>query len=220
MRGVWETSILTASTLWGYSKFGMAAVMIGIVILVIIALCAIWVYLDASAHRIGDISEHRSNFNKSAMFWAIGTLFLWPYALPYYLRIRGQLIEAAAEHPIQEDWRFLKVSCVTVVAAGFIATSVALPGLPDENHLPSCSSQETLIKLSRTLDANSVAAMIDSDVVTVSGTSEIEYLADPMARVCSGLLVTANGESSVRYIVRWEDGSRQEFQVATQPDVL
>lgn len=220
MRAVLETSILTASIFCRHSKIGMATVMIGIVILVIIALCAIFVYLDASAHGIGDISEHGNSFNKSAMFWAIGTLFLWPFALPYYLRIRGQLIEAAAEHPIQENWRFLKACSVTLAAVGFISTSMAFPGLPSETRLPSCGSPETLIKLSTTLDTNSVAAMIDYEVVKISGITEIDYLTDPITRECSGMLVTPTGESSVRYIVQWEDASKRKFQVATQPVVL
>lgn len=131
----------------------MAAFMIGIVILVIIALCAIFVYLDASAHGIGDISEHRRNFNMSAVSWAIATLFLWPYAFPGYLRIRRKLIEAAADHPIQENRRSLKASGVTLAAVGFIVTSAAFPSLHSEIYLPSCDSPETLIQLSRTLDA-------------------------------------------------------------------
>ena len=101
--------------------------MIGIVILVIIGLCAIIVYLDASARGIGDISEHRSNLNRSAFYWAIATLFLWPYAFPYYLRIRSKLIEAAVEHPVQDDWRVLKSSIVTLAAAGFVVASMAFP---------------------------------------------------------------------------------------------
>ena len=101
--------------------------MIGILILSSIALCAIIVYLDASANRIGDISTHRRYLNTSAFYWAIATLFLWPYAFPHYLRVRRQLIDAAAEHPVQEKWKALKVSIITLVAAGFVVVSVAFP---------------------------------------------------------------------------------------------
>ncbi len=193
--------------------------MIGIVILVIIALCAIAVYLDASGHRIGDISEHRSNYNKSAMFWAIGTLFLCPFVLPYYLRMRGQLIEAATEYPVEQNWRFLKVSCLALTAVGFIAVSMALPGLPSEMGLPSCGSSETLIELSKTLNTNSNGTMMGDDPVKITGTMEIDDLADPIARVCSGNLLTPKGDSSVRYIVLWEDASMEKLQVAAQPVV-
>lgn len=105
----------------------MAGVMVGIVILVIIALCAIIVYLDASKHGIGDVSEYGYSFNESAMYWAIATLFTWPYAFPYYLRIRRKLIEAAEEHPAQENRRRIKASIVTLAAAGFVIVSVAFP---------------------------------------------------------------------------------------------
>ena len=101
--------------------------MISLIVFVTIPLCAIIVYLDASALGVGDISEHRHHFNKSAFYWAIATLFLWPYAFPYYLRIRRKLIDAAAEHPVQEHWRILKVSVLTLAGAGFIAASVGFP---------------------------------------------------------------------------------------------
>ena len=106
----------------------MDAVMIGIVILVTIGSCAIFVYLDASALKIGNIPAHKSKYIRSAFDWAIATLFLWPYAFPYYLRIRSKLIDAAAEHPVQEKWRALKTSIVTLIAAGFVAISMAFPG--------------------------------------------------------------------------------------------
>ena len=107
---------------------GMADVMVGIVIIGIIALSAVIVYVDASAHRIGDTSKHRNGFDKSAMYWAVATLFVWPYAFPYYLRIRRKLIDTAAKHPVQEKWRLLKTSIITLAAAGFVAVSVAFPG--------------------------------------------------------------------------------------------
>jgi len=194
--------------------------MIGIVILVIIASCSIFVYLDASAHGIGDISGHRRDFNMSAMGWAIATLFIWPYAFPGYLRMRRKLIEAAADHPIQENRQSLKASGVTLAAVGFIVASVAVPRLQSEIDLPSCDSRETLIQLSRTLDANSVTAMMDNNIVNISGAMEVDHLTDPIARVCSGMLVMPAGESSARYVVRWEDASRQKLQVVWQSVVL
>ena len=100
--------------------------MVGIVILATIALCAIVVYVDASSHRIGDTSGHGDGFNKSPVYWAIATLFLWPYAFPYYLRTRPKLIEAAAKHPVEDSWRVFKLSIVTAAAAGFVVISVAL----------------------------------------------------------------------------------------------
>lgn len=101
--------------------------MIEIVILTIVALSSIIVYLDATKHGIGAISERGKDRNKSAGYWAMATLFLWPYALPYYLRIRRDLIEAAAEHPVQQNWRVLKASIVTFLAGGFILVSVGFP---------------------------------------------------------------------------------------------
>ena len=194
--------------------------MIGIVVLVIIALCAIFVYLDATANRIGDISEHRPDFRGSAMYWAIGTLFMWPFVFPTYLRLRRELIQAAADHPVEDNWWALKTAGITITAVGFIAVSVSFPGVPNELGLPSCDSSDTTIELLRTLNANSSAAMMDNDIVKVTGTTEIDYSSDPMVRICSAIVTTSKGEGSVRYNVLWEDASTQKLQVAAQPVVL
>ena len=198
----------------------MADVMLGIVILVIIALCAILVYLDATANRIGDISEHRPQFKGSALFWAIGTLFVWPVVFPLYLRLRRQLIEAAVDHPVEENWRALKTGGVTISAVVFIAVSMAMPVVPNQFDLPSCSSSDTIIELLRTLDTSSSAAMIDNDVVEVTKTIEIDYSSDPMVRTCSATVSTSKREGLVRYNVLWADTSTQELRVAAQPIVL
>jgi hypothetical protein len=198
----------------------MADVMLGIVILVIIALCAILVYLDATANRIGDISEHRPHFKGSALFWAIGTLFVWPVVFPLYLRLRRQLIEAAVDHPVEENWRALKTGGVTISAVLFIAVSMAVPAVPNQFDLPSCSSSDTIIELLRTLDTSSSAAMIDNDVVEVTKTIEIDYSSDPMVRTCSATVSTSKREGLVRYNVLWADTSTQELRVAAQPVVL
>ena len=194
--------------------------MLGIVILVIIALCAILVYLDATANRIGDISEHRPQFKGSALFWAIGTLFVWPVVFPLYLRLRRQLIEAAVDHPVEENWRALKTGGVTISAVVFIAVSMAIPVVPNQFDLPSCSSSDTIIELLRTLDTSSSAAMIDNDVVEVTKTIEIDYSSDPMVRTCSATVSTSKREGLVRYNVLWADTSTQELRVAAQPVVL
>lgn len=191
--------------------------MLGIVILVIIALCAILVYLDATANRIGDISEHRPQFKGSALFWAIGTLFVWPVVFPLYLRLRRQLIEAAVDHPVEENWRALKTGGVTISAVVFIAVSMAIPVVPNQFDLPSCSSSDTIIELLRTLDTSSSAAMIDNDVVEVTKTIEIDYSSDPMVRTCSATVSTSKREDLVRYNVLWADTSTQELRVAAQP---
>lgn len=220
MRAVLATSVLTAGIFCRFSKIGMVAFMIGIVVLVIIALCAILVYLDATANRIGDFPEHRPYFRGSAMLWAMGTLFMWPLVFPSYLRLRRQLIQAAADHPVEDNWWVLKTAGITITAVGFIAVSVAVPGVPNELGLPSCDSSDTIIELLRTLNANSSAAMIDNDIVKVTGTTEIDYSSDPMVRICSAIVTTSKGEGSVRYNVLWEDTSTQKLQVAAQPVVL
>ena len=103
-------------------------VVTGIVAIIIIATSAVWVYADASANRIGDISEHRINFSASAVTWAIATLVIWPIVFPSYLKIRGKLADAAIDHPVDDEWRSLKMAAVTAAAVGFVTVSIAFPG--------------------------------------------------------------------------------------------
>ena len=117
--------------------------MAGLIFLVVIAASAVWVYVDTSAHRVGNISEYEENFDKPALFWAIATLFLWPLALPYYLLRRRKLIEVAEKYPVQENLRWLKTCGVTLAAVGFVVTSVAFPGISQKDPIASCGSEKT-----------------------------------------------------------------------------
>ena len=111
----------------GKSKIRLVSTVVEIVFVAIVALSSVIVYLDATERGIGDISRHKKGFNKSAGYWAIATLFVWPCALPYYLRMRHKMIEAAAEYPIQENWRALKAGIITLLAGGLVLVSVAFP---------------------------------------------------------------------------------------------
>lgn len=111
----------------------------GIAALLLVASCSIWVYLDASSNKIGDISSFRRDFRFSASAWAIGILFLWPVAFPYYLRIRDRLIKAAVDHPVEDNLRVYKLAGLTLLSIGLIAASLALPILPTTNDLATTS---------------------------------------------------------------------------------
>lgn len=172
--------------------------MIGTVVLLVIAMSAVLVYLDASAHKIGDISRYRRNFNRSAMYWAIATLFVWPYALPYYLRIRGKLIEAAVAHPIRENWRLVKASGVTVIAASFVLGSMAFPGLQTKVDHAFCSGSETRASILTTQSVNSVVSTIKSGNVKNSAMVQTVQNDDLTGKNCHGFSNAYEAASSAQ----------------------
>ena len=99
--------------------------MLSFLLLCLIGASSIWVFWDASGNRIGDISDHVVGFRYSAVAWALATLFLWPIAFPYYLRLRTRMIHLAREHPVETPRK--QVLGVVLLALGFMGISVAFP---------------------------------------------------------------------------------------------
>jgi len=66
----------------------------------LLLLSAIFVYWDATGHKIGKIQGVSSVSNSSAFGWAIGTILLWIIVFPMYLIKRKVLIEKAKENPV------------------------------------------------------------------------------------------------------------------------
>jgi len=73
------------------------------ILIAVIALSAVWVYLDATQHGIGKNPDGEGAFNMPAGQWAIVTLGLWIIGLPSYLYARKKLIAQAETS--QGRWR-------------------------------------------------------------------------------------------------------------------
>ena len=89
--------------------------MVGTAIVAVIAVSAVWVYLDATGHRIGKIPDQGGFFNLSAGAWGAGTLLLWIVGFPAYLMKRGSLIARAKSHPIEVKGRWAKTMIFCVI---------------------------------------------------------------------------------------------------------
>ena len=79
--------------------------MLNALIVAIIAASAVWVYLDASKHKIGKIRGSKGMLNMSAGAWGIVTLLLWIVCFPAYLIARRRLIAKAQANPIEVSHR-------------------------------------------------------------------------------------------------------------------
>jgi hypothetical protein len=93
-----------------------------------VAASAIWVYWDASGHRVGKVPGGKGMFNMSAGAWGVVTLLLWIVAFPSYLAKRGSLILLAKTSPIDSKGRAAK-AVVLAAVGGFWFLSVLAASL-------------------------------------------------------------------------------------------
>ncbi|MBK0063946.1 MULTISPECIES: hypothetical protein [unclassified Acinetobacter] len=75
---------------------------------IIVAISALWVYVDASSHKIGKTPQ-KGFFNIGAGWWGVACLFFWIIAFPCYLYKRNDLIELAKVHPVEPKARGIKI---------------------------------------------------------------------------------------------------------------
>lgn len=80
----------------------------------IVAISALWVYIDASANKIGKTSQS-GFFNIGASWWGFACLFLWIIAFPSYLIIRKKLIALATAYPVEPKAREIKIAIFVLV---------------------------------------------------------------------------------------------------------
>ena len=100
--------------------------MLNALIVAIIAASAVWVYLDASKHKIGKIRGSKGMLNMSAGAWGIVTLLLWIVGFPAYLIARRRLIAKAQANPIEVSHRTVKALILAALGGlWFLAASTS-----------------------------------------------------------------------------------------------
>jgi len=98
--------------------------MSAIIVLIIVA-SAVWVYVDATGHKIGKVKEAGGMFNMSAGAWSVVTMFLWIVGLPAYLVKRSALVERAKAAPIEAKGRWVKVAILCIVGGLWVLGSLS-----------------------------------------------------------------------------------------------
>ncbi|MGE8541954.1 MAG: hypothetical protein ACN6NX_11655 [Acinetobacter sp.] len=88
---------------------------LGHILYIIGCLCSIWVYIDASGHKIGNTPEG-GYLSISAAWWAILSFILWIVVFPIYLIKRQKLIDLAKQYPVEPKARNLKIGLFSLVA--------------------------------------------------------------------------------------------------------
>lgn len=192
----------------------MRVPMFSIVVSLVVSASALFVYLDASANRIGKVSNQVGMFNMSAGAWALATLFLWAVAFPAYVLKRGALIAQAKANPVEPPRRMVKAS--TIAAAGMALTALsAIPYV--RGTLPSCDSPN-VVALAEKIVRD--APLVRTSGLAIKGITlpvEQEYDRTEEARVCRGILEHARGEEGIRYTVEWHDQSKGVIWVRILP---
>jgi len=101
---------------------------------VLIAASGLWVYLDATSHKIGKPPSGRGLFNMSAGGWAVACLLLWIIAFPAYLIKRKALIAKAAAEPVEVKSRNGKIVLLSLYLACFVGYAISSANSSSSSH--------------------------------------------------------------------------------------
>ena len=176
--------------------------MFGIAVVVVVAATALWVYLDATKHKIGKITGAGGMFNMSAGAWAVVTLFLWIIAFPAYLINRGSLIAKAKETPIEVSGREGKAVAIGLTGGAWVAATAFLVM---SGTLPACDSPEVISLAEKIVRDAPLVKLTGLSVKGISMPAERKYDIEQEVRTCRGILTHAAGEEAIQYTVEWHD---------------
>nr|UEJ84718.1 hypothetical protein [SPHINX/BMMF group 1 DNA sequence] len=86
------------------------------IIQIIGCLCSLWVYIDASGHKIGRTPQGGLS-NIGAGWWGVLSFLLWIVIFPLYLIKRKKLIALAKTYPIEPKARKFKIIIFVLICA-------------------------------------------------------------------------------------------------------
>jgi len=187
--------------------------MLNAIIVAVVAVSAVWVYLDATKNKIGKIPDGKGMFNMSAGAWGVVTLLLWIIGFPAYLIKRGTLIEKAKENPIEISGRNGKTAALSIVGGLWVFMSLVGTAL---SGLPGCDSTDTKSLLGQIINSMPLVKASGAQFVSVKNVAEQGFNKQAQIRSCSGTLVTTAGENNLQYSVKWGNKKKGEFYVEAQ----
>jgi hypothetical protein len=119
--------------------------MLSTLIVLVVSASSVWVYLDATKHKIGKIPDG-GPFNSSAGLWGTATLLLWIIVLPMYLIKRRKMIERAQEHPVTVRGRGLKAGILSFIGGLWFLSALSSAGPIMPTGSPSTTGAAQIIK--------------------------------------------------------------------------
>jgi hypothetical protein len=108
----------------------------------VVCASAMWVYYDATRHKIGKIPNKSGMTNMSAGAWAVVTFFMWIVGLPVYLINRQRLIQEASTSPVEPSGRALKLVAMGLLTLLWVAVGAAMDQQADRLATASAADVE------------------------------------------------------------------------------
>ena len=184
--------------------------MLDAILIAVVALSAVWVYLDATKNKIGEIPDSKGMFNVSAGAWGSLTLLLWVIGFPAYLIKRGRLIERAKENPIEVTGRGGKAAALSIVGGSWVLLSVS--GIVS-SALPDCDNPKLKSAIEQITMSSPLAKLSAAAFITVKNEIELGYNQSAQIRSCRGTVVTTAGEDVIQYDIGWGNKEETQFEV-------
>lgn len=185
------------------------------VVLLVMFATSIWIYWDATTHRIGKIPGPAAVTNNSAGAWAVATLLLWIVVLPFYLWKRAELIERAKANPVDTKNRGGKLGLLVVL--GGVAIYFVFFGPGTSLGIPNCSDSRTLGLVQQIINNRFRETLGVSATVQLSGITTVGqtggYTCEAIGDLPFGDGSSATGRR-IQYTSRATDDSRHMVEVA------
>ena len=187
--------------------------MFNVVFVAFVSVSAVWVYLDASARKIGKREGSTGFLNISAGAWGSIMLVLWIVSFPIYLMNRKSLTETAKKTPVESSRRPIKAAGLASVGAMWTLMIVSqLFGAA----LPGCDSAGTQALLTQTITTMPALTSVGAKFVSVTEISQISADDDESVRTCGGVLLTSAGKNIIEYSVKWKDQAAGKYWLETR----
>lgn len=174
--------------------------MLSLFISLVVLGSGVWVYLDATNHKIGKIPGVKGFLNMSAAGWAFLVMIMWMIGFPLYLYKRSSLIELAS-HSLNEvnvRNRPLKIGLLVAAALPLLYISYPASVTASELELPKCGDSVT------TKAAVSAMRRLTSLVkIEIKNPVLLEAVKNPDEYLCKAQMRGLDEWEDVYYTVGW-----------------
>ncbi|MBU0553173.1 hypothetical protein KKF91_00455 [Myxococcota bacterium] len=177
-----------------------------------VALAALWVYHDASKHRVGAVEGAEGLLNIPAGAWAFAVLFFGVVTFPLYLINRRRLIKRALTSPALSPRRGLKLSALVLYNGIIWAILLASP-----SGAPACDAPQARgLALDLLIEAGQARGV---RVERFDRLVEVSFDEGAGRRTCRGELHSDMGVEILEYTLEARAGGRfaLKFNTAYAP---
>jgi len=185
----------------------------GTLMTLLVVLTTLWVYLDATDHKIGKQEGSKAFFNMSAGAWASFTLLLWIVGFPSYLIKRSSLIATATANPVGVENRGGKITAFAVIGGIWFLISLVVSLSGVDVALPGCDTADTTGLLKSIALKTPSLLPDDAQFVGIQGAVEKNFDDANQVRTCQASLVTSAGSREIHYTIVWKNRVRALFYV-------